>query len=166
MVTAEQVREALTYDLETGAFTWRVQTGKNGKRGCLAGTVRNVNGRLYRFIGLNRKQYPAHRLAWLYSFGHWPQLHIDHVDGDGLNNSLSNLREATVSENLRNRGKQANNKSGYKGVSWEKKYSKWKAQITVHGCRRHVGYYATREDAHAAYIKAAELLHGEFRRSA
>lgn len=87
---------------------------------------------------------------------------VDHIDGNGLNNRRSNLRICSNSENARNRRKRIDNTSGYKGVSFDARSYKWVAYINFDGKRMHIGYFNTREDAHAAYCKAATKLHGEF----
>jgi len=86
----------------------------------------------------------------------------DHKDGNPLNNQLSNLRKCTSSLNQMNRGKQKNNKSGYKGVCWHKPYQKWHAQITVNGKRKHLGYFSDILDAVRAYNKEASKQYGDF----
>ena len=89
-------------------------------------------------------------------------LHVDHVDGNGLNNRRSNLRVATPAENQRNRGLHINNTSGYKGVGWDKQRGKWLAQIELSGKTTRLGRYATKELAHAAYCEAAKMHFGQF----
>jgi hypothetical protein len=87
---------------------------------------------------------------------------VDHIDGNKLNNQRSNLRICTRAENLRNRKKNSNNSSGYKGVCWHKAMGKWHARI-MHDYHYHdLGFFADAEMAHAAYCKAADSLHGEF----
>ena len=86
----------------------------------------------------------------------------DHVSGDKLDNRRTNLRIATNAQNLRNRGKQRNNTTGFKGVAWHRTSEKWTAQIVVNGKKMHLGYFTTPEAAHAAYCIAARELHGEF----
>jgi hypothetical protein len=83
---------------------------------------------------------------------------VDHKDGNSLNNTLRNLRLATLTQNQANRKVQTTNKSGVKGVSWCSRSSKWKAYIS----RQHLGYFDSLEEAKRAYERAAELLHGEF----
>ncbi len=90
--------------------------------------------------------------------------YVDHVDRDTLNNKRENLRLATQSENMRNSTKRSSNKSGYKGVSWAARESKWCARITVQYKGIHVGYFDTPEKAALAYNAAAIRLHGEFAR--
>jgi len=87
---------------------------------------------------------------------------IDHIDRNPLNNTRKNLRLSTKAENLRNRSKQVNNKSGYKGVCWNKQAQKYHAQITHKGKRIHLGYYRNAEDAARVYDLKAKELFGEF----
>jgi hypothetical protein len=89
---------------------------------------------------------------------------IDHINGDRLDNRLENLREATVSQNSYNRGKMANNKSGFKGVAWHKKSKRFRATICVETKRMYIGMYRTAVEAAQAYDKKALELHGEFAR--
>ena len=88
--------------------------------------------------------------------------HTDHIDGDGLNNVRENLRGCTAAENQRNRGKQRNNTSGEKGVSWHKRDRKWHARIMLNGKSKHLGCFNNPQAAKEAYAKAARELHGEF----
>lgn len=90
---------------------------------------------------------------------------VDHIDLDTLNNHRANLRLATAAENGRNRGKNKNNTSGFKGVTLHRPSQKWIAHIRVQRKQAFLGYFDTPEAAHAAYCKAAEELHGEFRRT-
>jgi len=89
---------------------------------------------------------------------------LDHIDLNGLNNTRNNLRWATYSQNLHNRGVYKNNTSGYKGVSWFKRDQKWRADIAVDGKNIFLGYYADILDAVAAYDEAAIRYMGEFAR--
>lgn len=87
----------------------------------------------------------------------------DHVNGDGLDNRRSNLRDATTAENGRNRRRQSNNASGFKGVFWNKADRKWRASIGVtDGKRQHLGCFSTPEAAAQAYDEAAREMYGEY----
>lgn len=98
--------------------------------------------------------------------GQIPVEQIDHIDMNKANNRFVNLREATRSENYRNRTRYSNNKSGFKGVCFYPPTNKWTAQITHLRKAKRIGYFDTPEEAHAAYCKAAQRLHGEFARTA
>ena len=89
-------------------------------------------------------------------------MEVDHVDRDGLNCRRDNLRAATHAQNLHNRGRQKNSRSGLKGVHWARRERKWVAQIAVNGRRVFLGYHATAEEAARAYDAMAKDLHGEF----
>lgn len=162
MLTQQRICEILDYDPATGNFTHLMSRG-GVKAGDLAGGIQTQqDGRQYRQIRVGGKIFRAHRLAWFFVHGRWPVEHIDHIDGDGLNNRIDNLREATHSENLRNRGATTKNTSGFKGVSWHKARRKWQAQIKTNGRKKHLGSFDTPEAAYAAYCAAAEDLHGDF----
>src|SRR5574341_695331 len=88
----------------------------------------------------------------------------DHIDCNPLNNCRSNLRLATQSQNNWNQRRNAVNKSGYKGVTWQKNRSKWAAYIKVHGKNRYLGLFDTAKEAYEARCKAALKYHGEFAR--
>jgi hypothetical protein len=161
-LTAERVRELLSYNPETGVFTWLVDSPKGGQRraGKAAGSV---TGDGYHYISIRRRPYLAHRLAWLYVHGEWPSAQIDHRDGNRTNNAIDNLREANRSQNAGNSKRRRTNTSGFKGVYFCSRTGRYVAQITC-GYRKHLGYFDTSKDAHAAYAVAAEKHFGEFAR--
>jgi hypothetical protein len=158
-VTYEQANELFVYDPETGELRNRVDRGKRVKAGALAGS-RMPDG--YFSVMVKGNRYQVHRVAWLLTHGVWPAAQIDHVNGGKGDNRLVNLREATQSENLCNRGATAGNITGFKGVSWHKRGRKYRARITVRGKQSYLGLFDTPEGAHAAYQSAAYANHGSF----
>lgn len=157
-LSADRVRALLSYDAATGEFRWRAKR-RRVRVGALAGSF-SCGG--YWNIRVDGRLHMAHRLAWLYTHGAWPQNQIDHVDGDRLNNSLVNLREATGAQNIRNRGPHRNNEAGLKGVSPVRRSGKWRALIRIAGKVVYLGEFASPGEAHSAYAVAARAHHGEF----
>lgn len=158
-ISAEEARQLLDYNPETGTFTWRVGRRGTARVGSIAGRMDSGG---YIQISVNGKRYQAHRLAWLVTYGVEPQEHIDHIDGNPSNNRLNNLREASYAQNCRNRRINSNSTSGYKGVSWAQSDKKWRAGIRVDNKLIYLGGFDTPEEAYAAYCKAAVQFHGEF----
>jgi hypothetical protein len=113
--------------------------------------------------------WKAHRLAWAHYYGIWPTRRLDHIDGNSANNAIANLRECSMSQNLGNAKRRADNSSGYKGVGrsnyWKHQNKPWTAVIRVDGKRHHLGRYKTPAEAHVAYVAAAKKLFGEFARA-
>ncbi|TCI99960.1 HNH endonuclease, partial [Cytobacillus praedii] len=89
--------------------------------------------------------------------------HIDHIDGNTLNNRKSNLRACEHRENLRNTKMYSTNKSGHRGVTLHKKSGKWWAYIMVNYKHKSLGYYYDIEDAIKARKAAEEKYFGEFK---
>lgn len=87
---------------------------------------------------------------------------VDHINRNGLDNQRANLRLSTTSQNLANRPAPRHNRSGFKGVSWDKRRQKYTAQITVDGRKRHLGYFTEAQDAASAYNAAALDVWGDF----
>lgn len=162
-LTQEQLKQFLRYNPKTGEFT-RIAAYNNVGVGKKVGwTVTYGAGKKFRVkVGVNGDDYMAHRLAWLYMTGEWPKQEIDHINEDGADNRWDNLREASPTENLRNRGPQSNNTTGYKGTCFVKSKGFYIAGIKVHGKRTHLGCFKTAEEAHQAYCEAAKKYHGEF----
>ena len=94
-----------------------------------------------------------------------PGIQVDHIDGNGLDCRRANMRLATKADNGRNRGKQSDNTSGFKGVTWNKSARKWVAQIKVNSKNIHLGYHNTAEAAARTYDEAAWKYFGDFART-
>lgn len=160
MLTQAELKRKLHYCPDTGIFTWIAPSKYNP---CLKGmSIRKKNSEGYIVVKLNYKLYKAHRLAWLYVHGKFPNEQIDHINGIADDNRLCNLREATQYENMKNRNKLSNNKSGFKGVSFHKQVNKWRARAGLNGKLYNLGVFSTPEEASEAYKAFALKHHGEF----
>ena len=93
-----------------------------------------------------------------------PEIVIDHINGDTLDNRKANLRFATVAQNAQNRNKVKGCSSKYLGVTYHKRDERWQTQVRHNGKRHYVGLYLTEEEAARAYDIKAKELHKEFAR--
>ena len=142
----ERLKFLLTYDLPSGEFIRNTNTG--GKRaGAIAGTV-GVNG--YRYVCVDGQYHLAHRLAWFYVHGVWPEGALDHINRKRSDNRLVNLRQASSKENGENYGLFSTNTSGFRGVQWDPERHLWSAQIKHHGKSIYLGRFRTKLEAIAA----------------
>lgn len=154
----EILRSLISYDPMTGQLRWMKKSGI-ASAGSIAGLI-HTGG--YRRIQINGRKLMAHRIAWALYYGEWPNLHIDHIDGDKDNNRITNLRLVSDSQNQYNRGITASNKSGVKGVHQDKKSGKWLAAIRYMGSIIKVGSFDTIDEAAGAIRSKRIELHGEF----
>jgi hypothetical protein len=156
--------KVLDYSIITGNLFWKKNVGTKRIKGKIAGSLNKDNG--YITVCLGGTKYRAHRIIWKMITGEDPVELVDHIDGDRSNNSWHNLREATVSENLRNARMSSKNSSGYKGVSFNSSRNRYEAYITIKRRHYYLGGYMTAEEAYAAYCAGANKHHGEFARYA
>ena len=152
MITQAELKELLDYNPDSGVFTWKVKPAKCIRVGSEAGCLSTTTG--YIVIGIKGKLYQAHRLAWLYVYGCWPKHQIDHINHNRSQNAINNLREATHTENQRNRSANKNNSSGCCGVQRYKRTGKWQAYIKPGEKIIHLGYFNKKEDAITARQEA------------
>jgi len=157
-VTIDELRRLFRYDPHTGKVFWLV----GYRRGRVAGTI-SADGYVRISIGNNPAKYAkAHRVAMSLLRGEIipDGMHIDHINGNRLDNRAVNLRVCTAKENGENSRRSKNNKSGFKGVTLLG--SKFRKQFRAYICHNrkqiHLGCYDSAEDAHAAYLKAAHDL--------
>lgn len=155
MVTQKILKEKFDYDSATGNLI-RIQNSNHRKDcGQIAGTIHHQG---YRTIKINYKLYLAHRLVWMYHYGVFPTMMLDHINGIRADNRIENLREVTPEQNNHNQiCAHKNNQSGKLGVRATKfGYEAW---IKVKGKHHYLGGFSNPEDAHAAYINAKRKLH-------
>ena len=164
--------EYFTADFEKGILKWKERPrshfnsdiGHNGTNSRFGGTVAGsarTDG--YVRIKINYSVVYAHRVLWEMRSGPIPSGYvIDHIDGNPMNNAMSNLRLATNAENMQNRGKNKNNTSGHKGVSWHSESNKWRARVMKSGIEVNLGVFDSINEAVEAHRISTIKLHRDF----
>jgi hypothetical protein len=155
----EYLKRLISYDLETGRFTWLVSSCVRAA-GTEAGSI-HASG--YKVIRIGGMHYFGHHLAWLLHYGRWPVGSVDHINLDKVDNRISNLREATPPQQIGNTRVRKDSRSGIKAVT-QVMSGRWRARIRVAGKERHLGTFDTAEQATAAYSASAKEAFGEFAR--
>jgi hypothetical protein len=153
-ITQSRVQELFDYDPLAGAFTRRCTSGR-AKAGDSAGFV-GTQG--YLVVAIDGKRYCLHRIAFLWMNGAWPEGHVDHIDGDRLNNRWANLRSvAQLANNQNHHRARVDNLCGYLGVK-TRRYG-FQARICVEGRHLNLGCYKTPQEAHEVYLEAKRKMH-------
>ncbi len=148
--TYNEVNDLLAYDPKTGVFKWKEKVRSDIYPGDIAGTKHSLG---YIEIGIKRKQYKAHRLAWLLYYKEWPKKDIDHEDRIRHHNWIKNLRKASRKFNLRNSKQRSDNTSGVRGISLDKKSGKWFAYLYNNSKQIALGKFDDFDDAVLARYK-------------
>lgn len=162
-MNAELAKAMFNYDKVSGRLFWKFSSGMFSE-GDEVG-VKTSSSRChtqYLQVTLFKRTYKVHRLIWLILHGQFPCGYIDHIDGNGLNNAVSNLREATPSQNMMNQRTRCDSSSGVKGVSFDKCRNKWYAYINANGKRTMLGRFDNKSEAVNARQRAEMRHHGEF----
>lgn len=149
----------LDYDSDSGVLTRRLSTNPRGKAG---DPIRVLNDEGYIVCCIGKIKLRAHRVAWCWMTGSWPERDLDHINGDRTDNRFANLREATRSQNLMNTGVKRSNKSGVVGVHFCSERMKWVAQIKIGRRTTCLGRFDQFADAVAARKEAEKSYYGEF----
>lgn len=166
----EIVKSLLHYDPETGVFTWLLRDGSDWRTrswntkwaGKVAGGITQFG---YWRIPIRGEAHQAHRLAWVYVNGSIPDGYcLDHINRDGIDNRINNLRLATPQQNSANQRQNRNSKAPFKGITFQD--GGWAARIKIRDKSFYLGTYKTPEEAHAAYVDAAKTHFGEYARAA
>lgn len=147
------------FEYRNGCLYWK-KSGSGVTVGMIAGT-KTTDG--YFETWIKGKRYGNHRLIFMMFNGYFP-IQVDHIDGNRMNNCIENLRAATQEQNQQNAKIRSDNKTGYKGVFWYKKYNKWNAMCQVNKKRHNLGYFDTIDEAANAVKSFREQHHGEFAR--
>ena len=144
------------YDKDRGQLIWKnppkFQPQLVGK---VAGTVQHHGHTSYNFVKINGKPRLVHRLIWIIEKNEQPDC-IDHIDGNGLNNHISNLRNVNKSEN--NKNKKVHRSGQLFGCTQNKRNGKWIAQIRINGKQKTLGTFKTQIEAHQKYLEALNAV--------
>lgn len=155
------IRECISNEPESGILWW----AKKPKRNIIENTrVKTFIRRGYEYTTILGVFIRVHRIIWLIHNGSWPLLNIDHINGNPLDNRLSNLRDVSQKINAQNVRRMKNNPHGLMGVTIKKGRIKrpWRAQIRVDGRFVFLGAFKTKEEAYSAYIAAKKIHHPWF----
>lgn len=153
-LTHDYLKSILSYDPETGVFTWLVDKNRTFI-GDVAGYKTSKGYLATKIMG---KQHRLHRLAWFYVNGAWPKFQIDHLNGIRTDNRICNLRDVEPRHNSQNRSAvNQKNKTGFAGVCQigENRFS---STLMVDGKTYHLGVHKTPNEASAAYIAKKQKL--------
>lgn len=152
LLTQLQLKEILHYNPLSGYFIWITRPSKCIHIGDIAGFFSHG----YVQLSINKINYQAHRVVWLYMTGSWPVHEIDHINQIRNDNRFKNLRDTP--NNRFNIGEYKCNKSGYKGV-YLTKSNKYISIIRFNGKNIHLGTFDTAIEAYAEYLKAKKIYH-------
>ena len=152
------VRAEFRYLPETGELIrdtaiWENKKGLKGAKSEKPYAHRSGTGKTYLRIGFQGKYVYAHRIIWVWMTGEQPE-HIDHLDGDGLNNKWENLRSVSQADNNRNCRIHRKTASGISGITYRKDSNRWRVRVGKNNSVVTVGTFRTIEDAIAARDKA------------
>jgi hypothetical protein len=153
ILTQAELTKIVSYDPNTGAFTWLSHRGNGVRAGAIAGCI---TGRGYVQLNIMRRSEWAHRLAFLYMTGKFPEAEVDHINGDKGDNAFSNLRCADRFLNAQNK-RTSQGSSGVLGV--RRRGNRFEASIKASKVSTYLGRFATPEEAHSAYLAAKRRLH-------
>ena len=159
-LTQDRLKELFYYNGQFGIFVRKIGgSGKRNKAGEIAGCKDHVQN--YIKIRIGGCEYKAHQLAWLYVHGEFPEDLTDHINGNGTDNRISNLRKVNAFENMRNAKLSARNKSGMVGVSIARKGGAWSWVVLISTDNgRKLLYYGKDFFEACCRRKSAELKHG------
>jgi hypothetical protein len=137
MITQNRLKQLAHYDPDTGILTWKVKKAR-AEAGDVLGSITKSG---YMETSIDGLRYYVHRLVWLYVYGEFPVNNIDHINRDRSDNRISNLRDVPQRLNNRNQSINTKNKSGVKGVRWDKSRNKRHCYINVNNKQKFIGYF-------------------------
>jgi len=161
LISADEAQELLSYNPDTGILTWNVNRKRCARAGQSAGSLK-VSG--YIVIGIYKKMYYAHRMAWFLHHGEWPKYTIDHINRNRSDNRIANLRDVNIGVNSQNSLKsklielRSMGETDLPGVEPSPNMRSWHAAIEYKGKKLVAKGFKTAEEAHAMYVQLEKLV--------
>jgi len=153
-------------DFERGVLTWRDPPKNHAEKAGRGAGYINVGApgkKTYWQVRAFSQTFKRSRVIFAMAHGRWPEPALDHIDGDSLNDALSNLRECTLSQNGANQRRDAREAvTGLPMGVYRTRQGRFMARMTCRGRTRNLGTFATTEAALAAYQVAKKEAFGEF----
>ena len=153
----ELLKELFDYDPLTGLLRWKKKLNTRIRLGAVAGALTDKG---YLSIGINGKKYYAHRICWAIYYNEQlaPDVEIDHIYGNTVDNRISELRKSNRQDQGHNQKLRSTNTSGHRGVFWCKQSKYWVARLVVNYKLHLLGKFKTKEEAIEARVKAEKDL--------
>jgi hypothetical protein len=161
-LTQERVRELFDYR-DDGNLVWKIKKARANPGDVAGCNAMSGGGMTYRRITVDQVRYGAHQVVFLWHHGFIPE-YIDHADGNGLNNRIQNLREATQGQNAFNSRMRCDNTSGERNVYWHERARRWFVRLSINRRTRSFGTYKTLEEARIVARRVREEHYGAFAR--
>lgn len=161
-MSQSELQSIFVYDEQSGKLFWKERPGRKWFNSRFTGKEVGSKNGSYMAVHLEGGNHYLHRIIWKLKTGEEPVGYIDHIDGNGLNNAWSNLRDVTHDQNMWNAKLFHNNTSGYRGVSFIQSHGLWRAAISIGGKKKHIGYFESAEAAHAAFVDASAKARDEY----
>lgn len=153
--TLDTLKQILEYDPISGLLIWKVRRNSKTLIGNIAGSLLPTG---YIRIYIDKVQHMAHQLAWLFTYGEWPNPMLDHIDGNRSNNRIENLRISNARINQLNR---IEHRNGNLPGTFQTKRLTWVSRININGKKVTLGSFKTEEEANQVYLKKFEEIDPE-----
>lgn len=151
------LRSLFSYDENSGIVRNKITRSSNARQGDAVGSL---EARGYLRMKVCGRQIYVHRLVWALFYGEWPANLIDHINGNKSDNRICNLRDVDFQTNVQNiTAPTVRNRSGFRGVHWDKYNKKWRASVKFNGRSIFAGLFDDVKEASDAYWQCKRKTH-------